>query len=392
MIEKIRNIDFKELNTTLHIRQRAVVEFIKKRRTVKLLHLLRHYSALAVVISSALLVTGTNVAAGNGSNGLLFGYWDGGQNSEGSSLKLSGQVSRKNDLAMVPLSKSSSTIDPQFKEEEVVQNFAGQGIIASAQGGSSMRDPEEDGGVKMYIVQDGDTLGSIAAKNKVSMNTILWANDIENVDSIMPGDTIFILPVSGVQYVVKKGDTIETVATKFKGEKDKIIAFNDLPADGSLEEGKTIVIPDGQGESAQPKPTTTTPTQTGVERRQYANATGGTPQVSGFKDLTGKAGTGHRFPYGYCTWYVAQKRYVPWSGNAGAWLYNAKSQGYRTGKAPQVGAIVVTTENRYYGHVALVEKVSGGTITVSEMNYAGWGKKSTRQLSASSRVIKGFIY
>ena len=37
-------------------------------------------------------------------------------------------------------------------------------------------------------------------------------------------------------------------------------------------------------------------------------------------------------------------------------------------------------------------KVSGGNITVSEMNYAGFAKKSRRTLSSKSRVIKGFIY
>jgi surface antigen len=89
---------------------------------------------------------------------------------------------------------------------------------------------------------------------------------------------------------------------------------------------------------------------------------------------------------------VASKRFVPWGGNAGTWLYNAKAQGYSTGKKPVAGSIVVTTENRYYGHVALVEKVSGGSITVSEMNYAGWGKMTRRTLSANSRVIKGYIY
>ena len=53
---------------------------------------------------------------------------------------------------------------------------------------------------------------------------------------------------------------------------------------------------------------------------------------------------------------------------------------------------MVSTENRYYGHVALVEKVSGDSVTISEMNYAGWGKVSRRVISASSRAIKGFIY
>ena len=78
--------------------------------------------------------------------------------------------------------------------------------------------------------------------------------------------------------------------------------------------------------------------------------------------------------------------------HGGTWLYKAKSMGYKTGKTPKVGSIVVTTEDRYYGHVAFVEKVSGNTITVTEMNYTGWAKTSRRSLPANSRVIKGFIY
>ena len=211
----------------------------------------------------------------------------------------------------------------------------------------------------------------------------------------MPGDTLFILPVSGIKYTVKSGDNIDSIANKFKADKEKIITFNDLPANGDLETGKDITIPDGQGDAPKPAsvPTTpTTPSTSIIEKRQYANASGGTPEVTGGETPKGKVGSGHSFPYGYCTWYVAQKRYVPWGGNAGTWLYHAKAGGYATGRTPKAGAIMVTTENRYYGHVAIVEKVSGDSVTVSEMNYAGFAKRSTRVISASSRAIKGFIY
>lgn len=332
------------------------------------------------------------MASGKGNGSFLFGYWDGSTQADNlASSKINGQVSRKNDLALVPLSKSSSAIDPTAKDEAESQSLIKNQGIMSAMAASPMKDPEEDGGVKMYTVAEGDTLGLIASKNKVSINTILWANDISNVDSIMPGDTLFILPVSGIKYVVKSGDNIDAIATKFKAEKGKIIAFNDMPANGDLEVGKEIVIPDGQGEA--PKPAAGQNPSTGIiEKRQYANASGGVPEVSTGVIPKGKIGAGHSFPYGYCTWYVANKRYVPWGGNAGTWLYHAKAGGYATGRSPKVGAIMVTTENRYYGHVAYVEKVSGDTITVSEMNYVGFAKRSTRTLSASSRAIKGFIY
>jgi surface antigen len=100
----------------------------------------------------------------------------------------------------------------------------------------------------------------------------------------------------------------------------------------------------------------------------------------------------HYFPYGYCTYYVSQKRTVTWSGNAGTWLGRAISSGMATGKEPKPGAIVVTAEGGRVGHVAYVENVSDGKITVSEMNFKGFGVVSTRTLAQNSKVIKGYIY
>lgn len=368
-----------------------MADFIKKHRTIRILHILRNYSALMVVVSSSLLVTSTNLANGSDSNGFLSGYFNNsGKNKE--NLRTSSQESRKDNLAFVPLAKAPSSIDPNFKEEENNDKLAlvgGQALTASF--GTPLKDPEEEGGVKIYEVQTGDTVSGIAARNKITVNTILWANDIDNVDSIMPGDKIFILPVAGLSYTVKKNDSVDSIASKYKAERDKIISFNSLPADGELKEGDEIIIPDGQKEAPQVAQGAATSPQSGIARRQYATSSGGAPTVSGFKTLGGKAGTGHKFPYGYCTWYVAQRRYVPWGGNAGAWLYHAKSAGYRTGKAPQVGAIMVSSES-WWGHVAIVESVSGGSFTISEMNYKGWGKTSRRVVSTSSRVVKGFIY
>ncbi len=101
---------------------------------------------------------------------------------------------------------------------------------------------------------------------------------------------------------------------------------------------------------------------------------------------------GNHFAYGYCTWYVASRRNVPWFGNAGTWLSGARGAGFATGSTPAVGAIMVTSEGSV-GHAALVDSVNGdGTITVSEMNYSGFGRITSRTISATYGAIKGFIY
>lgn len=100
----------------------------------------------------------------------------------------------------------------------------------------------------------------------------------------------------------------------------------------------------------------------------------------------------HNFPYGYCTYYVSQRRPVYWSGNAITWLSNARAAGFATGDTPQAGAILVTSEGGYTGHVAYVESVDGDQITISEMNYNGWGVISSRTISTSYGAIRGYIY
>ncbi len=394
----IRTKLFRDLHTRIHHLQTKTLRFIKEVSGYRAVRLFRSYSAFSIVTSSALLVSASNFTGGKDSESMLFGYIN-GQNSVEEALapkhRIAAQVSKKENLSLVPLANVTSPIDPEQKTDTSLfeieaGTFDNQAMLSTQTGSAIARDPEEDGGVKIYTIESGDTVSGIAAKNGITVNTILWANDLDNVDQIRPGDNIFILPVAGISYAVQSGDTIDSIASKYKAEKEKIIAFNELPANGEVEAGDLIIIPDGRKEEVS-RPTVP---DTGIERRQYATSTGGTAtDISpNFRKLEGKAGAGHRFPYGYCTWYVAQKRYVPWRGNAGAWLYNARAMGYKTGRTPAVGAMVVTTENRFYGHVALVEKVSGGMITVSEMNYVGWGKTSRRTLSATSRVIKGFIY
>jgi len=100
----------------------------------------------------------------------------------------------------------------------------------------------------------------------------------------------------------------------------------------------------------------------------------------------------NRFAYGYCTWYVANKRYIPWLGNAIDWWPNARAYGQPEGQVPKVGAVMVTRESGY-GHVAYVETVNGdGSWTVSEMNFVGWNQVSGRTIHPGQVPLVGFIY
>lgn len=385
---------FHAFETAVHRVQRAALDAFKEGFGAKILETFRNFGPFSLVVSSAILVSVTNISHERGSSP-VFGYFqEGGTESPAvaSGERFAERGAAEAGLSMVPLSTPSTAVDlsalPAADENAAFQSGA---LLSSQTENSIARDPEEGGGVTIYTVAEGDTVSGIAAKHGITVNTILWANDLDNVDSIKPGDQIFLLPVAGLSYTVASGDTVDSVAAKFKADRANIIAYNGLPANGELTVGDSIMIPGGYKATT---PTASTG-QAGIARRQYASSTSAgavTDVSSGTRKLDGRAGTGHSFPYGYCTWYVAQKRYVPWSGNAGTWIFNARSMGYSTGRTPTRGAIVVTTENRYYGHVAIVESVSGDSITVSEMNYAGWGKVDRRVIPLSSRAIKGYIY
>ncbi|MEK9186353.1 MAG: M23 family metallopeptidase [Patescibacteria group bacterium] len=90
-------------------------------------------------------------------------------------------------------------------------------------------------GLLTYKVQSGDTLSKIAANFDISLNTILWANNLKP-NSIRPGQEIIILPVSGVLHQVQEGETVESVAALYGVEMATILKYNRNFSD-------TLIIP-----------------------------------------------------------------------------------------------------------------------------------------------------
>ena len=370
--------------------QSRVIFFIKKRfATQKLLAFFREYSATIVVAVCVIAVALINFSSTKGAPGSLFDTL-GISSKEKNPLKhkIALQNASKGNLATAPLADPAYFVSEVLLEEGYYEDTTSYYRAPTIQSQVTLAsyNPTVLGGngreAKIYTVKEGDTAGSIAARYGISVNTILWTNNLSDTSIIKPGDKITVLPVTGVRYKVQKSDTLDVIVKKFNSDKQKVLAYNELPADEKLKAGQEIILPDGYISAPTPAPTPAY--STGAYGVQYATAS------SAYR-MDARAGVGHRFPYGYCTWYVAQRRYVPWGGNAGAWLANARASGKATGRAPKAGAIIVTGESRW-GHVGIVEKVSGNTVTISEMNYAGFGRKSTRTINASSRTVKGFIY
>ena len=101
-----------------------------------------------------------------------------------------------------------------------------------------------------YVVRKGDTFAGIAKMYDVSVNTVLWANDLTKNSSLKEGQILVILPISGVIHTVVKGENLSKIAIKYGGDINEISQFNDVAINDILTPGDQIIIPDGEVSSS----------------------------------------------------------------------------------------------------------------------------------------------
>ena len=262
------------------------------------------------------------------------------------------------DFLLVENCSLKASLPPVMVTPQVLAQIVGQDEIRNE--------------ITTHIVEPGESLWSIAKKYDLKIETVIWVNDIKDA-IIQPGQELAILPVDGLIHLVEKGDTLESIAAEYKADPDKIVAINEIFSPDEIFENQALIIPDGELSSSSQ-----------VEQKSFTNLS-----TNNFYGLS------HKYPYGYCTWWVAQQRTIPSWGNAKDWLNNAVASGFPVCRGsyctPQVGAVIVL-KGSSLGHVAYVERVTDGKVIFSEMNYIGWGKMNYRSLKFGDYRILGYIY
>lgn len=153
------------------------------------------------------------------------------------------QKSEQNSQNMALLqSHTSATGATGGGDISIVNNSA---LLPESSGSSTGDKDHANDHISVYLVRKGDTLAQIAKAFNVSVNTIIWTNDIKN-GKVNPGDELIILPISGVQHTVKSGDTLQSIARIYKGDIEEIASYNDISVNAKLAIGDTIIIPDGE--------------------------------------------------------------------------------------------------------------------------------------------------
>lgn len=125
--------------------------------------------------------------------------------------------------------------------------------------------------ISVYTVRDGDTLSSIANMFDVSINTIIGANDIQN-GVIHPGQTLIILPITGIQHTVLAGETLASLAKKYNSDAHGIAVYNSLADNQALTVGSVLLIPNGELSAPVPSSKPATPSSTKTPTNSHAKA------------------------------------------------------------------------------------------------------------------------
>lgn len=253
-------------------------------------------------------------------------------------------------------------------------------------------------GIENYVVQEGETMESIAAKLSAEFRTqlttdqIRWSNGLKTTD-VAVGQALSIPKTAGIVYKVKSGDTPETLASRYGAQADRIISYNNLEESGLVAD-MSIVLPGGS------LPLTERPEYVPVYTYSYYGSTSDRQDMRVvYENVT--YGYGNRMAWGQCTWYAWWWRATsPYSlgplpgaltGDAKYWANNARALGMRVDNAPEVGAVFQTTSG-WYGHVGVVLRVNDdGSLLVREMNY-GYRANVITESTIPANVVGNFSY
>ena len=230
--------------------------------------------------------------------------------------------------------------------------------------------------ISVYVVREGDTLSSIAKLFGVSANTILWANDLSKSSALRVGQTLTILPVTGVRYSVKKGDTIASIAKRYGGEGADILSFNGLE-DSNLVVGTEIVIPDGEIAAPAPVKTTVKRSIAINEPAHDVGPTGSAAQVGYYM-----APLSHYIEtqgiHGYNGVDLAAPIGTPILASADGDVIIAKAGGYNGGYGSYVVISHSNGSQTLYAHMSKVSTYDGAHVVQGQViGYVGSTGKST---------------
>lgn len=221
-------------------------------------------------------------------------------------------------------------------------------------------DVEEGGSdqISIYVVRKGDTLSSIAKMFGVSVNTIIWANDMKST-TLTEGTTLTILPISGIRHTIRQGDTISGITKKYKADLDEVLRYNGISVETKLVVGETVIIPDAEGE--------TIITRSSSPRLTARLRGAGGPSYDGYYIRPLAFGYISQGLHGYNGIDIAAAPGTPVFASAGGTVIIARQGGWNGGYGNYV---VIQHDNgtqTLYSHLRAVSALAGAVVPQGEI-------------------------
>ncbi len=223
-----------------------------------------------------------------------------------------------------------------------------------------------------YTVEGGDTIGTIAEQFGISNNTILWENKLNTKSTIKPGQTLTILPQSGLSHQVGSGETLQEIADDYKADINKIIDFNQLADATDIDKDQILIIPGGTKEEPLPPAPTYT---SGTSSYAYTNIPPSAANTSGTNLLWPT--TSHRisqyYKWGHLAIDIANKQGEPvYASDSGVVEKAGWGSGY--------GNLVIINHGNgiktLYGHASKLFVNTGDYVTrgqtIMAIGCTGW--------------------
>ena len=107
--------------------------------------------------------------------------------------------------------------------------------------------PKEEG---LYVIEKGDSLSTIAAKFSLKTNALRELNNLQKKSTLRIGKKL-IIPynqkkidaIARAEYIVEKGDSLGSIAEEFNLTSKEIKKFNRLKKDSFIRLGQKILLP-----------------------------------------------------------------------------------------------------------------------------------------------------
>jgi flagellum-specific peptidoglycan hydrolase FlgJ len=106
-------------------------------------------------------------------------------------------------------------------------------------------EPDTPLNIRTYVVEDGDSVRTIAHQFGVTNETIIWENDLTDPDILQVGEQLRILPFSGLIHEVRPGDTVASIANTYDAPVADVISANKLSDPYIIVVGQKLAVPGG---------------------------------------------------------------------------------------------------------------------------------------------------